>query len=301
MRRGFQEGIIELGHDPNFVLLTGDHGYALFDEFRSTFHDRFINVGVAEANLVGVASGLARAGFRPLIYGLASFLPSRVYEFLKLQIALDSLPVTVVGDGGGLVYSTLGHSHQSLDDLALANALPNFQVFSPSSDQETLEILRGTVSKNSPTYLRLGKSDGQYSGSFPTKDLEPYKISTGSEQKMAIVCHGSMTSKVMNLKTRNLIPDWDVWSAPKLSPMSSSWLKELQNYTEILVVEEHIAHGGLSSLLQNALSKSKTRVSSVSAKSSFHSGIGSYEWALAQNGLDDASILEQIKLASPNL
>jgi deoxyxylulose-5-phosphate synthase len=110
-----------------------------------------------------------------------------------------------------------------------------------------------------------------------------------------------MTSKVMNLKMRNLIPDWDVWSAPKLSPMSSSWLKELQNYTEILVVEEHIAHGGLSSLLQNALSKSKTRVSSVSAKSSFHSGIGSYEWALSQNGLDDASILGQIKQAGQKL
>ena len=301
MRHGFQAGILELGHDPNFVLLTGDHGYALFDEFRSTFPDRFINVGVAEANLVGVASGLARSGFRPLIYGLASFLPSRVYEFLKLQIALDNLPVTVVGDGGGLVYSTLGHSHQSLDDLALANALPNFQVFSPSSDQETHQILRGTISANSPMYLRLGKSDGEYFGSFPTMELEPYKISAGSQPRMAIVCHGSMTSRIMSLKSRNLLPDWDVWSAPKLSPISYSWLKELQSYKEVVVVEEHIAHGGLASLLLNALLGSKTNVLSVSARSTFHSGIGSYEWALSQNGLDDSSILNRIKLAIESL
>jgi transketolase len=294
MREGFKEAILELGSTENFVLLTGDHGYALFDEFKLAFPDKFINVGIAEANLVGVAAGLARSGYQPLIYGLASFLPNRVYEFLKLQVALDNLPVTVVGDGGGLVYSTLGHSHQSLDDLAIASSLPNFTIFSPSSDRETQAIL-GDLGRNSgPRYVRLGKSDGGYKGGFPAEIGQPYVVSEGENTEIGIVTHGAMTSRVLELKKQGQILDFDVWSYSTISEPTTSWRNAVAKYKKIVVVEEHIRHGGLFSILASAYSDTPSNIVPVCATKEFHHGVGSYEWALESRGLGNADLIAKI-------
>lgn len=294
MREGFKDALAQLGQDSKFVVLTGDHGYALFDEFRSSFPNQFFNVGIAEANLVCVAAGLARAGFLPLIYGLSSFLPNRVYEFLKLQIALDNLPVTVVGDGGGLVYSTLGHSHQSLDDLAMACSLPNFSIFSPSSDSETSAILLSASRLNGPRYVRLGKSDGSYKGSFSYEVGEPYIASYGSNKSTAIIAHGAMTSRVMNLKSSRKIPDFDIWSYPSISQPSSNWKSLALSYPKIAVVEEHIEHGGLFSILLSEFRGTSVNVLPVCARKEFHAGVGSYEWALNARGLGDQDLVTKI-------
>jgi len=89
--------------DPKVLLLTGDHGYALFDEFRRECPAQYINAGVAEQNMVGVAAGLARSGFRPFVYGLSAFIPVRVLEQIKIDVAHDNLPVIFLGDGAGFV------------------------------------------------------------------------------------------------------------------------------------------------------------------------------------------------------
>jgi transketolase len=294
MREGFKEAILNLGQDKNFLVLSGDHGYALFDDFKSAFPNQFFNVGIAEANLVGVAAGLARAGYQPLIYGLASFLPNRVYEFLKLQVALDSLPVTVVGDGGGLVYSTLGHSHQSLDDLAIANALPNFSIFSPSSDGEAAAILQHQNRLTGPRYLRLGKSDGGYKGSFNNVVGEAYLISAGSDKGKAIVCHGAMTSRVLALKDSGQIPDFDVWSYPTLKSPSRNWMEGALGYGKVIIVEEHIEHGGLFSILLPSFADTRVHLVPVCASKEFHHGVGNYEWALESRGLGNADLVAKI-------
>lgn len=294
MREGFKEAILALGNDPRFAVLTGDHGYALFDEFNALHPRKFFNVGIAEANLVGVAAGLARSGYQPLIYGLAAFLPNRVYEFLKLQVALDNLPVTVVGDGGGLVYSTLGHSHQSLDDLAIANSLPNFSIFSPSSDRETSAILQSPLRHRGPRYIRLGKSDGLYKGGFTSEIGKPYLASRGEDKNIGIVCHGIMTSRVLELKSLGLIPNFDVWSYPSITKPENEWRNYVLAYEKIVVVEEHIEHGGLFSILVAALRDEPVRVTPVCATEEFHQGVGSYEWALEQRGLGSAELMARI-------
>lgn len=295
MRDGFKEAILELGSSDNFVILTGDHGYALFDEFKSAFPEKFFNVGIAEANLVGVAAGLARSGYQPMIYGLASFLPNRVYEFLKLQIALDNLPVTVVGDGGGLVYSTLGHSHQSLDDLAIATSLPNFHIYSPSSNHETSAILRDHSRNSGPRYVRLGKSDGSYDGGFPAGIGQPYIVSKGEGKRIGIVSHGAMTSRVLELKTHGHIPDYDLWSYASISEPQTAWRNIATSYEKLVVVEEHIRHGGLFSVLASAFSESMAQIVPLCATKEFHHGVGSYEWALEARGLGNAELIDRIK------
>lgn len=294
MREGFKSAILELGQDPKFQVLTGDHGYALFDEFRAKFPGQFHNVGVAETSLVTMAAGLARGGYKPLIYALASFIPSRVYEFLKLQISLDALPITVIGDGGGVVYSQLGHSHQSLDDLALASLLPNFEVFSPASDEEMRKTLHYTARSNLPSFTRIGKADGDFAGTFEGSVPRPHIVRFGSKRH-AIITHGSMTSRVLKLTTEEVL-DADLWSCPTITPISEDFKVTLErDYEKICVVEEHIDEGGLGSALRNSLSDSTTRVHVVAAKREFHQGIGSYEWTLEQRGLGNLEVAAKLR------
>lgn len=296
MREGFKAAIQVLGKDPSFVLLSGDHGYGLFDEFRGRFPEQFINVGVAEANMVGISAGLSRAGLSPVIYGLASFIPSRVYEFLKLQIGLDNLPVAVVGDGGGVVYSTLGHSHQALDDLALACALPNFTVFSPSGDSEVFEIMTSPQRLNSPTYIRLGKSDRSIDPGFPSNAVEPHIVWKQSNATAAILSHGAMTSTVVKLAELGRF-NADVWSFPIISPLKPKWLGNLRKYKRIVVVEEHVQHGGLSSSIMRHPGGNKLNLSWIGASHTPHTGVGSYDWVLKQHGLDDKKLGDRVRQA----
>lgn len=294
MREGFQQALIEMGKDEKFLVLSGDHGYALFDEFRSSYPEKFINVGIAESNLVNMAAGLARGGFRPLIYGLASFLPGRVYEFLKLQIALDNLPVTVVGDGGGVVYSKLGHSHLSLDDLALMCLLPNFSVFSPASDAEAKSLLVADPSQQGPRYIRLGKADGVFQSGFPMGKLAPYCWKKRGDSRIAVVAHGSMVSALHDLLNDERLGEFDLWSWPFISPISQDFTRGLGAYSDVVVVEEHLKLGGLFAQFNGNAHLEGIRIHSIASKQFFHEGIGDYAWTLQQYELDRKSIGEKL-------
>src|SRR6266581_5688587 len=133
MREAFSNALVKSGrNNPKVLLLTGDHGYALFDDFRRHCPKQYINAGVAEQNMVGIAAGLARAGFKPVVYGLSAFIPVRVLEQIKLDVCHDDLPVIFIGDGAGLVYSQLGTSHQSTEDIACTRSIPGLTILSPA-------------------------------------------------------------------------------------------------------------------------------------------------------------------------
>ena len=135
MRTAFSRALVRAASaDPRVVLLTGDHGYALFDDFRTHCPGQYLNAGVAEQNMVGVAAGLAKGGLRPIVYGLSAFVPMRVLEQIKLDVCYEALPVVFIGDGAGVVYSTLGTSHQSTEDVAALRALPNLGILSPADE-----------------------------------------------------------------------------------------------------------------------------------------------------------------------
>jgi transketolase len=130
MRNAFSRCLVEAAReDDRVLLLTGDHGYALFDEFRQVCPEQYVNAGVAEQNMVGVAAGLAKAGFRRIVYGLSAFVPIRVLEQIKMDVCYDQLPVVFIGDGAGVVYSALGTSHQCTEDIAALRAVPHLSLW----------------------------------------------------------------------------------------------------------------------------------------------------------------------------
>ncbi len=153
MRNAFSDAIVAAAlADPKVLLLTGDHGYALFDPFRKARPDQYINCGIAEQNMVGVAAGLAKAGFKPIVYGLAAFVPVRVLEQIKLDVCYENLPVILIGDGAGLVYSHLGSSHQSTEDIACTRAIPALTVLSPADRFEMTATMQLALQLNAPVY-----------------------------------------------------------------------------------------------------------------------------------------------------
>jgi transketolase len=145
--------------DPRILLLTADLGYMALEPFSDKFPDRFFNVGVAEQNMVGLATGLAEAGFIPFVYSIVTFAALRSYEFIRNGPILHQYPVRIVGMGGGLEYGHNGASHHGLEDIGVMRVQPGITVIAPADHQQTRTALSASWDLPGPVYYRLGKDD----------------------------------------------------------------------------------------------------------------------------------------------
>ena len=158
MRNAFADEITALAAaDPRLVLLSGDIGNKLFDRFKAQCPERFLNCGVAEANMIGMAAGLALSGLRPVSYTITPFTTSRCLEQIRVDVCYHEAPAVVVGVGAGLAYASLGPTHHACEDIALLRALPNMTVVCPGDAWEVRAALRAALAYDRPLYLRLGK------------------------------------------------------------------------------------------------------------------------------------------------
>jgi transketolase len=160
MRKAFVETLTELAaRDPRILLLTADLGYLALEPFADAYPARFFNMGVAEQNMVGVATGLAEAGFIPFVYSITPFAVLRPYEFIRNGPIQHRLPVRIVGVGGGVEYGTNGLSHYGLEDVAVMRAQPGITVIAPADGQQARKAVAATWNLPGPIYYRLGKDD----------------------------------------------------------------------------------------------------------------------------------------------
>ncbi|WP_103668974.1 transketolase family protein [Pseudanabaena sp. BC1403] len=296
MRNAFSNALINAAKsDPRVILMTGDHGYALFDEFRQQCPEQYINAGVAEQNMVGVAAGLAKSGFRPFVYGLSAFVPIRVLEQIKLDVCYEQLPVILVGDGAGVVYSSLGSSHQSTEDIAALRAIPHIAILSPADSYEMTQCMNLALEANQAVYLRIGKADLHPIHSclpdFPLGDLSQIKQ---GNSKMCLVATGSMVKTAMDLSER--FGDLEVWSVPCIKPMNVSQVVSIAKRHELIVVlEEHSIYGGVGSAIAEITSElSQTRVCRIGIQDKFSRFCGSYQYLMKEHHLDTESIFKRI-------
>lgn len=298
MRAAFSEALVGLARaDPDLLLLTGDHGYALFDDFRLACPDQYINAGVAEQNMVGMAAGLARMGFRPVVYGLSAFVPIRVLEQIKLDVAHDGLPVIFIGDGAGFVYGHLGTSHQSTEDVACTRAIPNLAVYSPGDRFETTLCMQRAYASAASVYLRLGKADrGDVHAALPAAETGAV-LSTrgGTPGGPCLIASGSMLRTAMDLAESNL-KDATVYSAPFLKPIDASQLADiLAAHPRVAVLEEHSVFGGLGAIVAEvAAETAQSKLLRIGVQDRFSEHCGSYDYLLREHGLDAVSVLARL-------
>jgi transketolase len=297
MREAFSNALVRLAiADSKVLLLTGDHGYSLFDEFRKSCPDQYINVGIAEQNMVGMAAGLARVGFRPFVYGLAAFIPIRTVEQIKLDIAHDDLPVVLLGDGAGFVYSHLGTSHQSTEDIACTRAIPRLQVLSPADRFEMTAAMDYAYASASPVYLRMGKADLGDVHTGPIDSLQPgrmLKIRDGRSDRPGLIATGSMVSAALDIA---MDLDLMLWSAPMLKPLDIDDVRAAVQATNGLVtLEEHSVLGGLGAAVCEITSEHQpTRVLRIGVPDRFSEHCGTHAYLLREHGLDTDSVRERV-------
>ena len=299
MRKAFSDALVRIAQfNPNVLLLTGDHGYALFDDFRRHCPDQYINAGIAEQNMIGMAAGLARTGFRPFVYGLSAFIPTRVVEQIKLDVAHDNLPVVFIGDGAGFVYSHLGTSHQSFEDIACLRAIPNIQIYSPSDQFETTQCMNWAYETQATCYLRLGKSDRGDVHIAPISsqsgDLLPVKINDRAD--FAFIATGSLVLTAKNI-AQKYFPLASVWSVPTLKPIDVEQVVSIcKNHHVIVVLEEHSVYGGLGGIISEIASeRMPTKILRIGVRDRLSEKCGSYEYLLREHGLDENSILDEVR------
>ncbi len=297
MRNAFSSELIGLGKaDPSVLLLTGDHGYALFDDFRRACPEQYINAGIAEQNMVGMAAGLARTGFRPIVYGLSAFIPVRVLEQIKLDVAHDELPVIFIGDGAGFVYSHLGTSHQSTEDIACTRAIPNLHVYSPADAYEMSLCMRAAYKARAAVYLRIGKSDrGAVHKAFPQISPGELVCIRAGGNALTLIATGSMTKTALDMAEMTY-PDANVWAAPFIKPIDEIQVARICKISRIIVtLEEHSVHGGLGSLVAEiAAENAPVPLLRVGVKDRFSEHCGTYDYLLREHGLDRAAIEQKI-------
>src|SRR5437868_9843121 len=252
LRRTFVDALAELAEqDERVVLLTGDLGFTVVEPFAERFPERFFNVGVAEQNMVGLATGLAEAGFHPYVYSIATFATMRPYEFIRNGPAHQRLPVRIVGVGGGLVYGVNGITHYALEDLALMRVQPEMTVVAPADHLQARTAVAALADVLGPVYFRLGKDevsvvpglDGRFTlgrAEMIGEGGDVLFVATG-----AIACEAA--GAVEALRAQGI--ESSLLVVAGLSPPPVMHLAEvLDRFPLALTVEAHYLTGGLGSL-----------------------------------------------------
>jgi transketolase len=295
MRNAFVEALIQAAEEDSRIwLLTGDLGYSVLEKFADRFPDRFINAGVAEQNMVGVAAGLAMAGKVVFTYSIANFPTLRCLEQIRNDVCYHNLPVIAVAVGGGLAYGSLGYSHHAVEDLAIMRSLPNLAVVAPGDPHETRAAVKALVARGGPGYLRLGK------GGEASVHSEQPSIVAGEALRMrvgkALTLISTGATLPMTMAAAALLGEEgieaEVLSLPFVSPLPTEAIVRMAASTgRVVSVEEH-GPGGLGGALAEALCDTSARLIPVTLQGNSCGSAGSQEYLRGQQGLTVERIVE---------
>ncbi|MEO5341573.1 MAG: hypothetical protein H7837_13835 [Magnetococcus sp. MYC-9] len=258
MRNAFMEELVRLATlQERLALIVGDLGYSVVEPFADRFPDRFINAGVAEQNLLGLAAGMASEGYHPFVYSIANFPTFRCAEQIRNDVDYHALPVTIVAVGGGLAYGNLGYSHHAVQDYGLLRLLPRMLIAAPGDPLEVRACLRYLVAHPQPSYLRLGKAGEAVLHTAPP-ELEPGRwvpvvrgqdnpertlLTTGAP--LALAREWLSTPRYAGYGLQSL-PLWGM----ACKPMQAA---QVARHAEVVTVEDHLADGGFGSWLRESL------------------------------------------------
>jgi transketolase len=295
MRDTFVRTLLEEAkHDPNIVLITGDLGFGVLEDFEFELPNQFLNVGVAEQSMVGLAAGIASTGKRVFVYSIGNFPTIRALEQIRNDVCYMNNPVVIVSVGAGYSYGAQGYTHHALEDIAAMRALPNMDVISPADPIETEIVTRFLVRERKPAYLRLGRSGERVLNSnTPVLHYGKFnQISHGGDG--TILFTGSIGSNVkyaaQYLASKGI--ELNVYSIPFISAIDMAELKSLDATKPIVVVEEHSVRGGLTSAILEcaAINDVNLKVIPVTATQANLSNIGDQNYLRNLNGLGVADI-----------
>ena len=286
MRTAFiQQLIVEARRNPRIFLAVGDLGFSVVEPFAQEFPDRFLNAGVAEQNMTGVAAGLASEGYHVFTYSIANFPTLRCLEQIRNDVCYHNLPVTVVAVGGGLAYGNLGYSHHAVQDIAILRTLPNMTVLAPGDPGETRECVGWLSAHSGPSYLRIGKAGEKILHEVRGIERGPLCVRKGSSD-VALVSTGGILDEA--LAAADALhrggQSVSVYSMPWLKPLRRQQLQILETYRTVVAIEEHLTEGGLASALRECL-PNNSAIHSIAVSETTSAKVGSQSFLRDEAGV----------------
>lgn len=271
MRNNFINYLIqEAKQNKNIFLIVGDLGYNVVEPFKKLFPDRFLNVGVAEQNLAGIAAGIASEGMHVFMYSIGNFPTFRCAEYLRNDIDYHNLSVTIVAVGSGLSYGNLGYSHHAIQDYGLIRMMKNFLIYAPSDNIELQSSLKYLFKNPGPSYLRLDKNVKnnihlKKLNIKPGKWIPIRKYKKNNKRTFLITGN---TINFANYLVKNKYKDFDINCLPVWGMKSKKiQLDQIKNYKKIITIEDHLHDNGFGSwLLESAKSLYKSRIENIALK-----------------------------------
>ena len=309
MRNKFADTFYELAmRDKRIVLVCADISPAgSMQRFRKAFPQRFINVGVSEQAMIGMCAGLAARGMKPFAYTIATFALYRAFEFVRDDLCYQNLPVTIVGIGGGLTYSTLGATHHAQEDIAIARALPNMKVIAPCDPEETEAATRWCAMEHDawgkrvgPMYLRLGKAGEP---DLTQNAREPWKfghIRMLRDRILADICilsYGPIMKRAIKLADRfdESGRPCKLYSCHTLKPLDIERIAGvLRFYKHVIVIEECVETLGKEVRALAQSNRSRARIDTFALKDDFIHCYGTHDEALDAHGLAVDDIWQRV-------
>ena len=299
MRNTFAKHLLkEAKKDKLILLITGDLGFGVLDDFQKELPGQFINAGVAEQSMMSLSAGLASQGYKPFVYSIANFPTFRCLEQIRNDVCYMNNPVAIVSVGAGLGYGVHGYTHHAVEDITIIRALPNINLFSPSDSFETEYCLQSILSSRKPSYLRLGKGGESNLGNGLQGQISDATIYQDGPD--GVLCWtGAIGANV--LKATELLKEFGVMptliSLPVLSPTSLGQVLIKAAGSPILTIEEHVLPGGLGSwLLEIAADQRYTGlIDRLGVSDHINSQIGSQSYLIEKANLGPNSIAEKFK------
>lgn len=284
----------------NIYFLTGDLGFSVLEKIEKEFPDRFINMGVAEQNMIGVAAGLALSGKKVFVYSIIPFITMRCFEQIRDDICYNNANVTIIGVGSGLSYGILGSTHFALEDIAIMRSLPNMTILSPADAIEASLIVDNIHSVSSPVYLRIGKKTEPvvYQKTYPFELGKGVILNYGKD--IAVFTTGCITKNVLMaadiLKDRYNIGA-TVVNIHTIKPIDEELILEISKGKKALfTVEEHSKIGGLGSAVSEIIcgyAKMPVLIR-IGTPDKFIKDIGSHEFLREKLSLSAEGIVKSI-------
>ena len=303
MRTAFVAELTSLAREnPSVILLTGDLGYTVFEPFQAEFPTRYINCGVAEANMLGTAAGLAREGFKPFVYSFIPFAIFRALEQIRIDICYHELPVTIVGLGAGYSYGDMGATHHAVEDIAVARALPNLTVICPGDPWEVQHAIRALAAYPGPAYVRLAKRGEPliHAAAARAEFHIGRALVIQDGRDIALLATSNMLATAVDaarlLESKHGIRP-TVVSMHTLKPFDENYIRRLsERCRAIFTVEEHSVLGGLGGAVCEIVAEAPTgcTVHRIGIPDRFVHVSGSQAFYREQCGLTSENIVNSV-------
>lgn len=291
--------LYEIAQDNEKIIVMGSDSMNIGEIFKAKIPQQYIEMGIAESNLVGAAAGMSSCGFIPFVYAVAPFLVYRALEFIRDDICLQKRNVKIIGYSAGMDYCTSGPTHHTTEDIAILRAIPNLTVLSPGSVREVREMVKAAVEIEGPVYIRLARERGK---EFQSED---YKFELGFpcilKDGIDVVAFstGSITYDVLMAANKAQESDVSVKVVHlgTIKPLEADTiLRELKRITNIMTVEENVINGGIGGMISELVSQAGLgcHVKRVGLDDSFAIGYGNHDEIKQMNGMGIDAIVNKM-------